>query len=89
MYVSGNNGGRKCTSVINDGRTSIILGVNGSRTCLESTLASHVNDGCTCTGDQLSMHVCWGSTLATHVYQGSTIAANVFLGSAVATHPFW
>ena len=53
------------------------------------TLASHVNDSCTCTGDQLSMHVCWGLTLATHVYQGSTMAANVFLGSAVATNLFW
>ena len=56
MCVSGNNGDRKCMSVINDGR-AYMLGVSGSRTCLESTLASHVNDGCTCTGDQLSMHV--------------------------------
>ena len=75
-------------SVINDGRTCM-LGVNGSCTCLESTLASHVNDGCMCTGDQLSMHVCWGSTLAAHVYLGSTMAANLFLESAVATLPFW
>ena len=82
MCVSANNSGHKCKSVINDGRTCM-LG------CLESTLASHVNDGCTCTGDQLSMHICWGSTLATQVYQGSSMAANVFLGSVVATHPFW
>ena len=41
-----------------------LWGVNSYGTCPKSTLASHVNDGCTCTGDQLSMHVCWGSTLA-------------------------
>ena len=80
-------GGRKCMSVINDGCTCM-LGVNGYRTCLESTLASHVNDGCSSTGDQLSVHVCWGSTLAAHVCQGSTMAENVFLGSEVATHLF-
>ena len=78
----------KCTSEINDGRICT-LDVNGTRTCLESTLATHVNDGCTCTGDQLSMHVCWRSTLAAHVCQGSTMAGNIFLGSAVATHLFW
>ena len=51
MCVLGINGGHKCKSRINDVRICV-MGVNGDRTCLESTLATLVNDGCTCIGDQ-------------------------------------
>ena len=51
MCVSVINGGRKCMSGTNNGRTCM-LSVNGDISCLESTLDTHVNDGCTCIGNQ-------------------------------------